>query len=469
MRFFLLLILFVKTLNPVLGQERIPFQWAILPVEVSHQDWVLLGKNLTSILSRIELDGEIRGLTENERQDLAQRALEQAVNQLIAKENAARKELDRLILISRTDQLNVIQAQQNWERIRSERVSFQQQPPRMENTPTQLPLKQIPEMGKPLESTSNLRVLREQHKLNLIIVPRLFSVQGFLGINIQVYDSKLDVVASYEEWMSPEEVLDRIKGIQTWLVNVLLNRPWAGIKLIATPSTAEIWINNQFKGLGAVDLGIVEPGSYQVVVRALGFQTFQESIDLKLGEIYELNLVLLTRETSAVNIATEPEKARVWLGGLYLGETPIRIPSLEKPTYLEIEKEGFNPVSFTLWPEQKEVSITLEPLSEKRRLEEARQWFYYALGSFTISFFTYIMFRGLESEYLLLSNEYLKDYLNTPPGFRTQQQLDRVNLSYTFQQTFQNGGYALLGLTAVLFGWTIWELFRYIDTAERGR
>ncbi len=450
-------------------QGPLAYRWAILPFDVGYSEWQNLGKNLSEIISRVDLNNELRQLEDSERLFLEKSTRENRITQLLARESSARLELDRIRLRSDASNSAYVQAEQNYQKVRTERLQLENADLSIVSVPERLPLLQVPGPNQLLSGSSSPGTLFHQNRLNLLIVPKLLKVRDYLGIVVEVWNENGKTERRYEEWMSPEEVLDRISLVQDWLTNSLLNRPWSRLKMITDPPHAEIWIDGRLRGLGAADLGILEPGSFRVIVRAGGYQSIQEVVEVARGQSLVKEWRLQPRENFKRRIITEPPEARVWIGGRYRGLTPLEILGSDEPQYLEIELAGFNPIARTIWPEENEINLNLEPSTEERKLDEARSWFYVALGSFTVTFFTYILFRGLEYEYLQLSNDYLKNYLDTPVGFRTQEQLDKVNLSYTFQQTFQNGGYALLGVTVALFGWTVWELFRYIDVAERGR
>lgn len=467
--FFLFVLLMTQQVIGQENQEAQSFRWAILPFQVSVSEWANLGRNLSEILSRVEIENEWRLLRDRERQTLEEMRRRSKISQLLAQEAAARIELDRLRLRFDPTKAALNRAEENYRKIRTERLLLEEARIDMDSVPERLALNQIPAPNRLLSEDASPEQIIERQRLGLLIVPKLLKVRDYLGIVIELFDRDGKTENRYEEWMSPEEVLDRISLVQGWLTDVLLNRPWSRLKIATDPAYAEIWIDDRLRGLGAVDLGIQEPGNYKVLVRAGGFQSYQEVIEVTSGQIIQKQWQLKPRTGFDRRITTDPSGARVWIGGRFQGTTPLEVLSSDEPQYMEIELTGFNPVARTVWPMERELDFVLEPRTEERSLEEARTWFYISLGSFTVSFFSYILFRGLEYEYLQLSNDFLKDYLLTPVGFRTQEQLDKVNLSYTFQQTFQNGGYVLLGVTVALFGWTVWELFRYIDVAERGR
>lgn len=457
-------------LLPLAAQQPERYRVGIAPFTVAHPEWSDLGRNLSNMLARLGVEGESRALDPDERTLMARRRRQELLSQARTREASARRERDRQWILGGPSAAPYLQAEEEYRKVQAERTLLEAESGEdSSRVPPTLRLTQVPAPDQVLEWQPSPDLFFQRTPMELLILPRLEHVRGYLGIDITVIRPEGQVVTTYRDWMSPEEVLDRLPPLQDWLVNVLLNRPWAQLTLSVEPSDAEIWVGDTLRGLGTVDLGIVEPTPVRVVARAGGFRSRVETIELRPGERVRQEWTLVPREAARRSITTDPPGARVWVGGLYRGETPLELPLDDRPQYLEIELAGHDPVTQTVWPDQSTLSFTLQPSSPARKLEEARGWFYLALGSFTLSFFSYILFRGLEYEYLQLSNDFLQDFLSTPPGFRTQEQLDKVNLSYTFQQTFQNGGYALLGLTAVLFGWTVWELFRYIDVAERGR
>ncbi|GEM_PF-4132492 len=464
------LLLFFMAFSLVLNaQEKPQWKWAILPLVVNSEQYKKTAQNIERNLSRILIEGLFREPSQLDVDRLVEKIFQDQLLQKAKAEATAREQWERLKLLNIVENLEVLKAQAAYEAARLLRVQTEEAGAVAYTDTQPWAMAQWPQTGVVADKpTLELKDWVHQNQLSAFVTGELIELRGYLGIKLSVRNQELSVISNWEEWMSPEEVPMRIPSLEGWLRGVLLQRPWARLSIKVEPPTAEIWVNNQLRGLGALDLGILTPGDYSITLRNEGFETYQEIVTIEESSELSLLKTLTTLQKDFTLIQTDPEGAKVYVGGVFQGITPLEIPSSGDAKYLEILKEGFNPITYSLLPGMPVQPWVLIPSSPKASIEDARGWFYFALGSFTVSFFTTVMFRGFEAEYKQLSDAYVRDYLNTNVALRTQEQLDKVHQSYTYQQIFQKGGYTLMGVTAVLFGWTIWELSRYIDAAEEG-
>ncbi len=116
---------------------------------------------------------------------------------------------------------------------------------------------------------------------------------------------------------------------------------WADVQIDSDPSGAEIFIDDQSKGISPIDLDIVQ-GSHTLSIRKSGYKDLDSELTVQARENMIMEPFELARLDSKLRIITNPEGASVNLNSVYLGMTPINV-NLEPlvPHLISLSKPGF--------------------------------------------------------------------------------------------------------------------------------
>lgn len=124
---------------------------------------------------------------------------------------------------------------------------------------------------------------------------------------------------------------------------------WADLYVKSNYTDAQILINGQQKGLGmveyrGVDFGL-KPGSYTVDVTKSSYRPFKQILELRAGQIEQLN-VQLEPMGGMVGVASEPPDADVLVNGRKLGVTPFKTQLAIGEYSLDVVKQGYTKASY---------------------------------------------------------------------------------------------------------------------------
>jgi hypothetical protein len=227
------------------------------------------------------------------------------------------------------------------------------------------------------------------------------------------------------------------------------------VAVTADPPEAQILINRNFAGRGTVEARDHPPGTITVAVAAEGFAPMTEEVVLTAGELSEVAVTLSPLQYADVHIDTPGKSgASVYHGALYVGEAPLvlRLP-LDQFEYISVENRKERDKAVFTTPDLPSDTLSLSfktkipPPSGQRRVNKARQWYYWAWGGTWITgiaaWITYGMYTG---QYAVL-------YRSSDPDFkRSTEQLYFISLG-----TMIAAGAAM--------GYEIFHIVRYMYTA----
>ncbi|KAF1078641.1 PEGA domain-containing protein [Methanogenium sp. MK-MG] len=108
----------------------------------------------------------------------------------------------------------------------------------------------------------------------------------------------------------------------------------------SVPSNAEIYLNGTFEGNTRKTLEDVLPGTYDVVIKKIGYDDWTGRVDVAAGRISEVKAELSPAKV-ILSVHTAPEGARVSVDGVLSGSTPIEIPVGQGLHTVFIEKFGY--------------------------------------------------------------------------------------------------------------------------------
>ncbi len=130
----------------------------------------------------------------------------------------------------------------------------------------------------------------------------------------------------------------------TQMVNLTLKPQFATVTLTCKDPKAEIWVDNEKKGVGSWT-GRVSTLSQQhlVTVKREGYQSQEVALDVSDGAMVTQEIVAPIPLYGMLNVESAPDLAIVKVDGKNVGTTPLLTKLLAGKHKIEIVKEGYKP------------------------------------------------------------------------------------------------------------------------------
>ena len=205
---------------------------------------------------------------------------------------------------------------------------------------------------------------------------------------------------------SLEDSAGAVEEIAARLTAVLAGSKPAAVAITAEPSEAQILINQNYAGRGTVPARDHPPGPVTIAVAAEGFIPMTVEEKLVAGELTDIDVQLSPLEYTDVRIdSLGMPGAAVYHGALYVGEAPfiLRLP-LDQLQYVSVENRNERGKAVFSTPvlseDTRNISLKtkIPPRPGQRRVNKARQWYYWAWGGTWITgiaaWITYGMYTG---------------------------------------------------------------------------
>jgi hypothetical protein len=245
--------------------------------------------------------------------------------------------------------------------------------------------------------------LAKQQDLDVLIWGRFDEVQGFLFVEINLFNAVLgETVYSYSDAAAPIELYAMSDELITEIATVLWGRDWSSLSVATEPPGASVWIDEVYQGRTPVHIPYLLPGRKQLRLETSGYQPVSRTIELSpyLEQVEEISLV--PRQREVFTLESDPRGAAVYRGSEWLGTTPL---NLEKPEGLSrflLRREGY--LDFPLYAQPSvDPSITAELLPESIDPGEIqnrrRNELYRAFGAFALSIPVPFFIWGLRYDY----------------------------------------------------------------------
>ena len=153
-------------------------------------------------------------------------------------------------------------------------------------------------------------------------------------------------MSGFETWSESVKIET---GKEATLTAVLQLKP-GPVTINSVPSDATILINGKEIGTTPVNITDPDPGAYLVEVRMDGYETWNESIDIKPGKEITITADLKIKAGS-INVTSNPSDAVIHIDSKNIGNTPETITDLIPGMHLvEVKMEGYE-----IWSENVEV------------------------------------------------------------------------------------------------------------------
>jgi len=281
---------------------------------------------------------------------------------------------------------------------------------------------------------------------------------GRFFIRLRLYVLYVDAFVYDDDIIfSMDDIDGAVTEIATRLTTVLSGNPPAQIAIQAYPPDAQILINRGYAGTGAVDATERPPGTITIAVAAAGHTPQTVEVELVTGELAEVAVVLGPTPMSEVTIdVPETPGVAVYHGALFMGETPLAmllpVGSLADITLESMTGESIRAIvaapdmpgdtfDFTF-------SLRIPPRAGERRVNNARNRFYWAWGTLWGTIITAWVTGGISNS----RNTVM--HVNSSPDF-----IASANRAH-----HMNTGALILLAPAI--GYTIFELTRYLGSTN---
>ena len=246
------------------------------------------------------------------------------------------------------------------------------------------------------------------YELDFYISGKVEQITDYFFIEMSIWSSILQeevlVVEDAGNRDSLQEIIDRVVGMT---YDVIVGNEWAFLQVAAVPDDADLFVSGEFIGSGSVEKHYVQPGEYTVSAEASGFERSEKQITVLPGETRSVQLLLEKAKEETLLISSEPGRADVYSGAVWLGRTPLLLP-LPKDSIqrVMVVKRDFSPEYLNAGPgDAGSVNVQLSPFDfdSNAYVDKKRDQFYLSAGFFVLSFplpfFLYSITEDLASGY----------------------------------------------------------------------
>jgi hypothetical protein len=254
---------------------------------------------------------------------------------------------------------------------------------------------------------------------------------------------------------SPDDLVSSVDIMAEKLIAALSGSAPAALAVNASPKQTLVLINRSFAGRGNVPAVEHPPGRYIITMSADQYESETVEVNLKAGELVEINASLRASEFGHTEIFSSSLWANVYQGSMYVGEAPhtIRLP-LNQLEYISVEgpRESAKAVFYTPSGPQEASSLSLRtrptlPAGQKR-VKKARDRYYWAWGGTWITGIAAWIMYGIYNNSSFGDDYFNRDFFD--PGWK---------------ETYTAAHIGTLVGAGVAVTWEIIQMARYIYTS----
>lgn len=276
----------------------------------------------------------------------------------------------------------------------------------------------------PPKEGDEYRFCADQQKADAFLAGSLFEYHERIYLSIKMY-TLFTGSYSFEDFVlfSSVDFEIAVEEIYARLAAVVSGTVPSGILVHAAPLDAMILIDDSYAGSGETEVLTRSPGHAEIALRADNHIGISMPLELNAGELTELFFTLtpLGRSAFGVDVPGSPG-SRVFLGGLYVGETPL---AMDMPTadfaYISVEtQEG--EVGSAVYKDNalvrgsaqfvrmdgaggNAIFSTSVPVSpDDKRVNRSRRGFYGAYGAFWVILPAALIIGGIAGSYVSAYN-----------------------------------------------------------------
>lgn len=288
---------------------------------------------------------------------------------------------------------------------------------------------EVPLPTSPTDETirAELAAAAQRETLDQIVWGRIEYFDGRIYLEMRLFDALLG------EWVDDDyvttiatDLAGQIEGPTTAMAAAIAGEPEGGAVLTVVasidgspPPDADeaagtpddelpaIVVDGTIRGFGSVRIPFLRPGTIEIIVSSEGYLTKTQTVRLAPREERTVEVTLQPEDRAVASIASEPSGAKVYLGSVYQGLTPVGVSVPDVPTNLRLSLPGYHDSRLTIGPEgasaypavvltSASTTTTAPPLFERVLLgrdsqtstyttRQAKDRFYTALGLFAVS------------------------------------------------------------------------------------
>ena len=257
------------------------------------------------------------------------------------------------------------------------------------------------------------------HNADAFLYLNIFEYHERIFLEMKLYDLHT-ASYSYEDFIlfSLEDINPALGEINRRLAEELSGTTASGVIVHAFPPESLLLVDNVLIGRGSAEMMTFSPGEVEISIMAENHVTSLFNIDLRPGEMTELqiNLTPLSFSEFSLDVPGSPG-SRVYWGNYFVGEAPLTLVLPRYPfSYINVENETGETASVVIRNNEivsgnvsfsrSNGSITFDTLElpQENRVELARRDFYRAYGIFWVVLPAALIVRGIANSHIVIGN-----------------------------------------------------------------
>jgi hypothetical protein len=249
--------------------------------------------------------------------------------------------------------------------------------------------------------------LLKDKKVDLLVYGSVEAIGDYVSVVVRGYDAALDRdVFTWQDYASPSDPSPLAGDMADRIASYIAGRAYARIDLEVEPPSAELMVDGRKLASGERRIYSFGTPSVTVDASAPDRSSCEIAIEVKEGDRKKISFELPPFSTGVARISTLPGGLTVFLDGLPLGASPVEatIPGRRSVASAFIESEGkVQSSASVIVPASGKAELAIRPSSEDKdlgkRVEKAKDDFYWALGWFMLALPPTTICRGLNSIY----------------------------------------------------------------------
>ncbi len=231
---------------------------------------------------------------------------------------------------------------------------------------------------------------------DVIVMPVVSEIQNFKHLGIYVYVHGSETVSLVFEEVSRDSRSFPLRSILP-LAQAISSESMSLLFLDGIVDGAEILVDG--KPYNILDHYVLVPeGEHLISLSATGYITRNIKLDLAGGVVSSIASRLSPILLSDLTITSDPE-AEVFIGGVSMGRTPLKVESYSLPASVRLSSEGYSDSVIGLTNKVPGISVSLKPqwMADKAILKENKDGFYAAFARSLLIFGAKIVTRTLNN------------------------------------------------------------------------
>ncbi len=144
----------------------------------------------------------------------------------------------------------------------------------------------------------------------------------------RIPEGECDIVVKLDGYAEYHQQIKLVAG-ESEEINITLSPLPALLKIVTSPLSAKVYINDKYKRESPITFKELVPGTYQIRIELKGYDSIERTIELIRGDksVEEFNLI---SNTGSLEITSEPSNVKVFIDGKWLGLTTAKADQTDK-------------------------------------------------------------------------------------------------------------------------------------------